>query len=69
MAQIHQKLNVPSVSQDFGTQTYEQQVVLLEKTGEEIVPVQGVLPLPGEEELTEGITHWWGMGGYMETWN
>ncbi|KYO46671.1 putative ATP-dependent RNA helicase DHX58 isoform B [Alligator mississippiensis] len=35
MAQIHQKLNVPSVSQDFGTQTYEQQVVLLEKTGAE----------------------------------
>lgn len=34
MKQIHQQLEMPELSQQFGTQTYEQQVVELSKAGE-----------------------------------
>lgn len=34
MRQIHQQLEMPELSQQFGTQTYEQQVVELSKAGE-----------------------------------
>lgn len=34
MEQIHDRLEMPELSHDFGTQTYEQQVVELSKTGE-----------------------------------
>lgn len=34
MSQIHQQLKMPELSQQFGTQTYEQQVVELSKDGE-----------------------------------
>lgn len=44
MEQIHDRLEMPELSQDFGTQTYEQQVVELSKAGERGYLAEG---LPG----------------------
>lgn len=62
MEQVHDRLDMPELSQDFGTQTYEQQVVELCKTGE-----RGDL---AEEGLAPGALQDWAcQGGAFRGWS
>ncbi|KAK2110834.1 putative ATP-dependent RNA helicase dhx58 [Saguinus oedipus] len=50
MDQIHDHLEMPELSRDFGKQTYEQQVVKLSETGEDVGVGRGLATLGAESE-------------------